>query len=638
MEKKLKIAFGLVSLSLIAIVAFQLYWTVNAYYVNKKTFENKIDIAMQQALDSCKKRYFDSIRVMMVNRLSDTSQIKIKVDTTANAFTDNKGPYFSYNFYINTPTGDRLGFLSINRTVAPLEIVSRSAAKPITITTKDIFANSPKFLVGKSGTVITLTKPGPLANFTVVIPPKKSLNTKSSYIAIPDKSKKSIYPVSGEALSPTLSVDNRRWDFYKRMIKHEATVPEVLTEMSFYVPSTMQSLWGALTSADMRDPENKAYMKVVMDKYKGAARDTFFAHGGRFQRRGIGLVVDDYIKIERYRIQKYFTAALKTQHINAPFYLNLSDRLAPVSDSARTSKTTAQEYKYYGMRIFGLSANKPPLFVEGVFMNSKYAVLKAMAFTLIASVLLIILTAVSFLYTIRIILQQKKLSDLKDDFINNMTHELKTPIATITVAIEGMQKFNALNDAEKTQRYLQTSRNELIRLNDLVTKVLNIATFENQEIQLHKSRVDIDELLNNIVATEPLKTDKTVNLIYINKSKISTVEADEFHLRNVLSNLVDNAIKYSGNTVNIAVTCYKQDGYACFSVKDDGIGITDANLHLVFDKFYRVPTGNVHNVKGTGLGLSYVKHIIEAHGGSVTVKSEIGAGAEFIVSLPLSNG
>jgi signal transduction histidine kinase len=638
MEKKLKIAFGLVSLSLIAIVAFQLYWTVNAYYVNKKTFENKTDIAMQQALDSCKKTYFDSIRIMMVKRLSDTSQIKIKVDTTSSTFTDAKGPFFSYNFYINTPTGDRLGLFSVNKTITPLGMVNRPAAKPVTITTKEIFAHSPKFFVGKNGTVITLTKPGALANSTVVIPPKKTINAQSSYLAIPDKSKNSIDPASGEILSPTMSVDNRRWDFYKRMIKHKATVPEVLTEMSFYVPITMQSLWWALASADMRDPVNKAYMKVVMDKYKGAARDTFFAHGGQLNRRGIGVLTDDYIKIEHYRIQKYFAAALKGQHINAPFYLNLSESLAPIIDSSRTSKTTWQEYKYYGMRIFGLSANKPPLFVEAVFTNSEYAVLKAMAFTLIASVLLIILTAVSFMYTIRIILHQKKLADLKDDFINNMTHELKTPIATITVAIEGLQAFNALSDPEKTQRYLQTSRNELSRLNDLVTKVLNIATFENKDIDLHLSEINIDELINDLISAEKAKAVKTVNITYHNKDQVPFIHADQFHFRNLLTNLLDNAVKYSGDPVDIEITCYQQSGQVCIAMKDNGIGIAPADLQSVFDKFYRVPTGNVHNIKGTGLGLSYVKFIAEAHGGSVEVKSEIGLGTEFIVSLPLSNG
>ena len=638
MEKKLKIAFGLVSLSLIAIVAFQLYWTVNAYYVNKKTFENKIDIAMQQALDSCKKRYFDSIRVMMVKRLSDTSQIKIKVDTTSTTFTDAKGPYFSYNIYMSTPAGNRLGIITVDKPTNPLRMFAPLVTNPVAITPKEIFANSPKFLAGKNGTVITLTKPGPLANSTVTLPPKKILNAQSSYPVILDKSKHSIDPLSGEILSPTIAIDNRRWDFYKRMIKHKASVPEVLTEMSFYVPATMQSLWWVLTTVDMGDPVNKAYMKMIMDKYKGAARDSFLTHGGQFQRRGIGALADNYLQTERLKLQKYFNAALKTQHINAPYYLNLSEHHAIIDTTTRPSATTEQEYKYYGMRIFGLSANKPPLYLQAIFKGSKYAVLKAMAFTLIASVLLIILTAVSFVYTIRIILQQKKLADLKDDFINNMTHELKTPIATITVAIEGLQKFNALNDTEKTQRYLQTSRNELNRLNDLVTKVLNIATFENKEIQLHKVPVNIHEVISEIINAEQIQIGKEVNITYINKDAISTVDADLFHFRNVLNNLVDNAIKYAGNTVDIAIICYQQDDFVCFSVKDNGIGIAAANLSMIFDKFYRVPTGNVHNVKGTGLGLSYVKHIIEAHGGSVIAKSEIGAGTEFIVSLPLSNG
>jgi len=265
-------------------------------------------------------------------------------------------------------------------------------------------------------------------------------------------------------------------------------------------------------------------------------------------------------------------------------------------------------------------------------------VLKNMLAPLLLSLLLILFTIYCFNYIIRLVIHQKRLSELKDDFINNMTHELKTPIATIAVAIEGLQKFNALNDVDKTRRYFQISKTELSKLNNLVSRVLDIAAFENKDIDLVKELINVDELINGIITTEQLKAYKEVNFTYSNKDKITTIYADKLHFGNVLNNIIDNAIKYSNEPVDIIISCFKQNKNVFFSVKDNGIGIPADHVAQIFDKFHRVPTGNVHNVKGTGLGLSYSKYIIEAHGGAISVKSEINAGSEFIVSIPLSNG
>jgi signal transduction histidine kinase len=257
---------------------------------------------------------------------------------------------------------------------------------------------------------------------------------------------------------------------------------------------------------------------------------------------------------------------------------------------------------------------------------------------LVLSGLLILFTIFCFYYIIRTIVHQKRLTELKDDFINNMTHELKTPIATITVAIEGLQKYNALNDPEKTQRYLQTSRNELTRLNDLVSKVLNVAAFDNKEINLIKEAINIDDLLKELISAEKLKAEKEISITYTNNSNITVINADRLHFRNVLSNILDNAVKYSTEPVVINIDLTKSGNNVVFSIKDNGTGIPQGHIQHIFDKFYRVPAGNVHNVKGTGLGLNYVKYIAEAHGGSVTVKSEVNAGTEFTVTIPLTNG
>jgi len=191
---------------------------------------------------------------------------------------------------------------------------------------------------------------------------------------------------------------------------------------------------------------------------------------------------------------------------------------------------------------------------------------------------------------------------------------------------------------KKTQRYLETSRNELARLNDLVTKVLDIAAFENKESELANEKINVCDLVIDVIKSEKSKTVKTVEISFENKAGAVFIYGDKVHFRNVLANLIDNAIKYTNGPANIAITCYKNGGNLMISVKDNGIGIPPAHLALVFDKFHRVPTGNIHSVKGTGLGLSYVKYIVEAHGGSIGVSSEINKGSEFIVSVPLSDG
>jgi signal transduction histidine kinase len=227
---------------------------------------------------------------------------------------------------------------------------------------------------------------------------------------------------------------------------------------------------------------------------------------------------------------------------------------------------------------------------------------------------------------------------MKDDFINNMTHELKTPIAIISAAVEGMQNFNALEDKDKTQRYLETSRKELIRLNDLVTKVLHMASYDKKDIQLLKEKIDLKELIQEVILSFKNHSDKKLNISYQNSSDLKYIEADPIHIRNAISNLIDNAIKYSEDPVDISVNSFEDGKYLKILISDNGIGIPSSHLSQIFEKFHRVPTGNLHNVKGTGLGLSYVKYVIEMHGGTISVKSELNKGSEFIISLPFTHG
>jgi signal transduction histidine kinase len=536
MKRKLKIVFVLIGCALAGIIIFQAYWTVNAYRVNKEKFDNNINIAMQKAMDDCKKDYFDSIRRVLVRRLSPP-ETTIKIDTLHEKDTINV----------------QLRILLSNKI--------ESMGTPFNTTT------------------------------------------------------------------PVL-------EFYRKKINHKATMPEVLTEMSFYVPQLMNDFTVVLGMYDIMG--DSARFNAFHRKHPDSPIDTAI----KFNRsipNSIYELPPHFREADSLKLHKYFNDELEKIHNNSGFVLVMSTNSIPPSKlNAHYSETAEFSYKYHGFTLFHIVGFE--FFVHAEFRNPQYAILKSLMLTMTLSSFLVLFTAFCFYYIIRTINAQKKLADLKDDFINNMTHELKTPIATITVAIEGLQNFNALNDAEKTQRYLETSRNELARLNDLVTKVLDIAAFENKEIELVKEKIIIDDLVNDVIKSEKSKTAEAVDIVFDNKAGQAFIYGDRVHFRNVLSNLVDNAIKYTNGPANIVVTCYKDGGSLMISVKDNGIGIPPAHLALVFDKFHRVPTRNIHAVKGTGLGLSYVKYIIEAHGGSINVKSEIKKGSEFIVSVPLSDG
>ncbi len=273
------------------------------------------------------------------------------------------------------------------------------------------------------------------------------------------------------------------------------------------------------------------------------------------------------------------------------------------------------------------------LFVQATFESPLQFVIQKMLWTLIASLILMILTVLSFVYMLRTILKQKRLSEVKNDFINNMTHELKTPIATVSAAVEALQHFNALKDPEKTQRYLNTSKQELQRLSDLVEKVLHIATEEKEEIELFREETDLNEIIDNILSNHQLKSN-SLQLRYDNNLKQETVYIDKTHIANAINNLVDNAIKYSGEKPYVHIQVWEEKGMLKIRVKDNGIGIPRSYQESIFDKFFRVPTGNLHKVKGFGLGLSYVRKIVALHGGTISVHSEPDKGSEFIITIP----
>ncbi|MDP4262690.1 MAG: HAMP domain-containing sensor histidine kinase [Bacteroidota bacterium] len=276
-----------------------------------------------------------------------------------------------------------------------------------------------------------------------------------------------------------------------------------------------------------------------------------------------------------------------------------------------------------------------PLVYRLSLENEMSYLLKRLTLPLLFSLFLVGITIVSFVVLYRNLVRQRRLAELKNDFISNITHELKTPIATVGVAIEALQNFNAIHDPQRTKEYLDISQNELQRLSLLVDKVLKLSMFEKKEIELKKEQFDCKQLAEEVMSSMRLQFEK-----YRAKVKLHTegdnfmVEADKLHITSVIYNLLDNALKYSRENPVIDVRIISQPEFLEFSVHDNGIGIAPAYKEKIFDKFFRVPTGDKHNIKGYGLGLSYVSEVIKRHHGYVSVESEPGNGSTFTARFP----
>ena len=254
------------------------------------------------------------------------------------------------------------------------------------------------------------------------------------------------------------------------------------------------------------------------------------------------------------------------------------------------------------------------------------------------SVLLLGITVVSFLTLYRNLRSHQKLASIKNEFISNITHELKTPIATVSVAIEAMKNFNVLDDPKKTREYLEISQNELQRLSLLVDKVLKLSMFEKKEIELKIETVDLRLLVEEVAASMRLQLEKHKAKLAIQSEGDTTIQGDRLHFISVIFNLLDNALKYSKSNPSIEIDIRQEGEIAQIAVTDNGIGIPIEYKERIFEKFFRVPTGNTHNAKGYGLGLSYVAHVVSKHQGQIAVESQPGIGSRFIIKLPRLHG
>ena len=307
------------------------------------------------------------------------------------------------------------------------------------------------------------------------------------------------------------------------------------------------------------------------------------------------------------------------------------DTLANIGTPGYDPTTKAVEYNY----SFDINTNQSyRLIMEPVNM----LVLRQMSGILATSFIILIILAFSFWFLIRTILKQKTLEEMKSDFTNNITHELKTPIAVAYAANDALLNFNQAEEKAQRDKYLRICQEQLQRLSGLVEQILSMSMERRRTFRLHPEEFAVRDILEKLIEQHKLKAESPVHISVDIEPEDLSILADRTHFSNIISNLIDNAIKYSYGEAEVNIHCRKiategQDEQTEISVSDHGIGIAPEKQKHIFDKFYRVPTGNLHDVRGYGLGLFYVKTMTEKHGGSVSVKSELGKGSTFTIRI-----
>jgi signal transduction histidine kinase len=348
-------------------------------------------------------------------------------------------------------------------------------------------------------------------------------------------------------------------------------------------------------------------------------------------KKGLLTAINSIKKPDINRFDSIFTADMLSQELNIPHVIEIRKT---VNDSL-IDRIQKKEFTYKNSQKYPLEDWQDPDYSYTLLIeNPKWYIFKDMWGLVSVSVLMIILLITSYVYLLKVILRQKSIDEIKSDFINNMTHELKTPISVTYAAVDAMQNFGLGQDQKKREEYLSISKEQLLSLNSLVEQILTMSVEERKNLKLVMENINLKDVFENQKTKFLLNAHKQIEFIVDVEPDNPGIKADKLHFVNMISNLVENAIKYSGENVKIELAAYRSGSKTIIAISDNGIGMPNNSMDKIFDKFYRVSTGNIHNVKGYGLGLSYVKTIVDKHGWNIKVESSLGKGSCFKIIIP----
>lgn len=340
------------------------------------------------------------------------------------------------------------------------------------------------------------------------------------------------------------------------------------------------------------------------------------------------------------KVATYLRMELANNGLDLPFEFAVVNRQgAAVYHSAGYMPEQVGDDNMFVQTLFPNDTRNLMYYLKVYFPTKRDYIMSSLNYIIPAFIMTFVLLVV-FVITIYLIFRQKKLTDMKNDFINNMTHEFKTPISTISLAAQMLNDSSVRKSSNMLEHISNVINDETKRLRFQVEKVLQMSMFERQKATLKLQDVDANTIVENIIHTFKIKVEKYGGHIEaVLKAEQSIIHVDEMHFTNVIFNLLDNAVKYRREDESLKLSVTTRDvsgGRLEVTVADNGIGIRREDLKKIFEKFYRVPTGNLHDVKGFGLGLAYVNKMVRELGGQITVESELGQGTRFIITLPLA--
>ncbi len=422
----------------------------------------------------------------------------------------------------------------------------------------------------------------------------------------------------------------------------------VLGAIAIVTLLAVQTYWVLLTY-DLQEREfNRKVYQALLD----TAHKLSFTASPAFTLPSQNLIVEPYSNYYVVNINNQFKAgdlehylgeSLESQGLKEDFHYGIFDCSSNQMVAGKIIRFTDKSGFIYSDNAAVPTAlpalnDADFIYYFGVRFPDKNANLLSNMWIVVVFSLLMLLTIAFFIYSMGVILRQKQLSELQRDFINNMTHEFKTPISTINISTDVFLQSSTIKTDLRLNRYAKIIKEQVMRLNTQVEKVLQLAKIEKDNLELNKEKVDLEELIHSLSPSLELKAGEKNGIVQLHLgTPHPMIMADQLHLTNILHNLVDNAVKYSRPNVppEIIIALFKSKKGVTLKVTDNGLGISKEHQKRVFDKFYRVSTGNVHNVKGFGLGLFYVKEICKQHGWGLNLTSEPGKGTsvEIVFSL-----
>lgn len=431
-------------------------------------------------------------------------------------------------------------------------------------------------------------------------------------------------------LHSTYEREERSLEIRSNMAFRE-TVQDLQVARFKFNPAAADSLLNVVPGkADVRKPVDEdqkiiALVNVIRERFNDSVRSGRMlekdSENNPRRNRLIRLMYDMDAEQDSVRVAdiiKTFSEKQVQQNIEVPFLVQrfLRDR---------------QSVRAYNEVTLGLIH---PITYRIDLYNTQDYVLRRILAPIFLSLFIVGFTLLSFILLYRNLLRQRRLAEIKNEFISNITHELKTPIATVSVAIEALRSFGASVDPNRTREYLDISHNELQRLSLLVDKVLKLSMFEKKEVELKYETLDMQDLVEEVNASMRLQFEKYGAEVDMEQDGNTHLEGDRLHLVSVIFNLLDNALKYSPGKPRIHIKTTDLNDAVQLRVSDNGIGIPKEYHGKVFEKFFRVPTGNLHNAKGYGLGLSYVAQVVEKHKGNIRIEQGREGGSSFVITLP----